>query len=319
LNRYLQLPSDFPPSVRQLAWETIAPERFHAPPTTAYDRAVAIESFLRSLPYDLNVPDTPVGEDAIEFFLFEAQRGYFDYHASAMVVMLRSVGIPSRLAVGYVLRDPSQAGDETDRYAVTERDAFAWPEVYFPDLGWLEFNPTPNLPTIRRPGAVEDGPPVPPGEDAPSLADLPGLPLFPEAEDGTSSDALSTAQSDRTLWVVAGISGGLAAIVLGTAGGVGYAWRRGIAGLEPPARLWGQTLRLASWARLPAAPDQTPAEYALSLREQAPGLDDVDLLADAYVRHRYGGRQLAEDELTRLESAWRAVRGRLLRRLVGRG
>jgi hypothetical protein len=61
---------------------------------------------------------------------------------------------------------------------------------------------------------------------------------------------------------------------------------------------------------------QTPREYARDLQERVPGLDDVDLLADAYVRHRFGRQRPDEAELTRLENAWRVVRGGLLRRLL---
>jgi hypothetical protein len=105
-------------------------------------------------------------------------------------------------------------------------------------------------------------------------------------------------------------------IVASMAGGLRFAWVRGLAGLEPPARLWGQTVRLASWSRMPPAETQTPREYARDLRERVTGLDDVDTLADAYVRHRFGRQQPDEAERARLEGAWRAVRTGLLRRLL---
>ena len=118
-----------------------------------------------------------------------------------------------------------------------------------------------------------------------------------------------------TIYVLAGLAAGLA-VAASLAGRAGYAWVGGLSGLAPPARLWEQTVRLASWARLPPAPGQTPCEYAEALRARVPGVDGVDTLADAYVRHRFGGRQLDEAERTRLETAWRTVRGRLLRRLL---
>ena len=73
----------------------------------AYDKAAAIESYLRTFPIDFNLPQTPPGRDSVDYFLFDEQRGYFDYHASAMAVMLRTLGIPARVATGYVL-DPTQ-------------------------------------------------------------------------------------------------------------------------------------------------------------------------------------------------------------------
>src|SRR5439155_10413225 len=84
----------------------------------------------------------------VDYFLFDAQRGYFDYHASAMTVMLRTIGIPARLASGFVLDPSTQVGDT---FKLTQQQAFAWAEVYFPPLGWVEFNPTPSQPAITRP------------------------------------------------------------------------------------------------------------------------------------------------------------------------
>ena len=143
LSRYTQFPAMLPIRVRQLAVDLTENER------TAYDKAVSIEDYLRKFPIDLEIPLTPRDRDTIDYFLFDLQRGYFDYHASAMVIMLRTLGIPSRLAIGYVLR-PEERDPGSNRYRVTEQSAFAWPEVYFPGYGWLEFNPTPSQPRIQR-------------------------------------------------------------------------------------------------------------------------------------------------------------------------
>ncbi len=309
---YLQLPDDFPAPVRDLARGITGSER------TPYDRAAAIETYLRDIPYDLDVPDTPRGRDTIEYFLFEARRGYFDYHASAMVVMLRSIGIPSRLAVGYVLQE-SEREPEESRYLVTELSAFAWPEVYFPGLGWVDFNPSPNLPAVERPGAA---PPVSPDSSAePGLyggdlrfEDL--MAQFSQQEGSSEGATIGSSSSDRNRWVLIGIAAGMAAALVVAAGGARYAWVRGLGGLESPARYWGQTVRLASWARL--APDltNTPREQARALREQVPGVEGVDVLADAYVRHQFGRKELGDAEREALEDVWRGVRGGLLRRLL---
>ncbi|MDZ4277844.1 MAG: transglutaminase domain-containing protein, partial [Dehalococcoidia bacterium] len=243
------------------------------------------------------------------------------YHASAMVVMLRSVGVPSRLAVGYVLRP---TGDEADlfRHQVTERSAFAWPEVYFPGLGWVEFNPTPNQPPVQRPGGEEATSSGPSDSDAPPVdLNLEGLAeLFPEeGAPGAGAALLTDDAGDRGRWLLIGVMSGLAVLAALAAGGVTAAWLRGTAGLEPAARPWAKTVRLASWARLPQAPSQTPHEFARELRERVTGTDDAERLASAYVRYRFGGEQQDEQEQARLENAWRTVRGRLLRRLFRLG
>lgn len=138
--RYLTLPQDVPVRVLALARDLTATQ------PTPYDRARAIESYLRTLPYDLNLP-APPNRDVVDYFLFDLRRGYCDYYASAMVVLARAAGIPARLVVGYAGGefDPAE-----DRYRVSEADAHAWAEVYFPDYGWIEFEPTAARPTHGR-------------------------------------------------------------------------------------------------------------------------------------------------------------------------
>jgi hypothetical protein len=338
---YLQLPNDLPERVPALARSltcqgsgivyldgrtagtesvgTLAP--FSPPdcsqPFTPYDKALSIEENLRQIPYDLDIPDTPPGQDTIDYFLFDLQRGYFDYHASAMVVLLRSVGIPSRLAVGYVLQADQREGT---RYLVTEENAYAWPEVYFPGLGWVEFNPTPILPKIARTNApaVNDGEP---GDGAPPGVAPPGGIFggqFPEPGSTGGGETLQDARGSGTNWWLIGLASGFA-LALTLASGASYAWLHGLRSLSVPARLWEQTVRLASWARVPPAASQTPREYADTLRARLPGVDGIDELADAYVRQRFGARQIDALERNRLETAWRAVRGRLLRRMLRLG
>ncbi|MCH8064448.1 MAG: transglutaminase domain-containing protein [Chloroflexi bacterium] len=305
---YLELPSSMPTRVGELAARLAAGE------ANAYDRAEAIEAYVRTIPYDLNVPNPPRYQDTVDYFLFESRRGYFDYHASAMVVMLRSLGIPARLAVGYVLE---VSEDGSGRVVVTEQNAFAWPEVYFPSYGWIEFNPTPSEPMIERPqpqGAIVSQPGGVGGETTP--LDLAGLlDGFPD-EDGASAAIEASAGSDRTQWVLLGVAASLAAVALAAAGGLRIAWVRGLGELTPVERYWEQTIRLAAWTRLPHDPTQTPRERAHALREQLPAVEGIDQLAEAYVRERFGRAPPEAAEHARLEQAWRSVRNGLLRRVV---
>jgi hypothetical protein len=78
--------------------------------------------------------------------LFEYQKAYCVYYSSAEVMMLRSLGIPARLAVGF-----AQGQRDGDDYIVHRNDAHAWPEVYFPNVGWVEFEPTGSQPALNRP------------------------------------------------------------------------------------------------------------------------------------------------------------------------
>jgi transglutaminase-like putative cysteine protease len=308
--RYRELPNDFSPRVENQAADL---ERGNA-----YDTAKSIESYLRNIPYSLDVPDAPPGVDPVEYFLFETHRGYFDYHASAMVVMLRSLDIPARFAVGYVLDAENY---EDGHYRVTEENAFAWPEVYFPDYGWVEFNPTPSYPTILRQGdptlagASEDSPgegsDVPPG----GFNFGTGQPL--EEETGGGTFVAPEEQSDNTArTVLLGIAAALGAIFVVGAAWISFAWTRGMRGLSPVERRWAQTVRLASWARLSPESGATPREYARSLREREAELDETEVIARAYVRERYGRERISDGEMKRIEQAWRNVRGTLLRRFI---
>ena len=130
---YLDLPS-IPQSVRAKTAEVVAGAR------TPFDKAVAIQRFLTSSPfiYDLRVTDGD-STNALADFLLKTHRGFCQQYASAMAVMARLQGIPSRVAVGFT-RGDARPGHI---YQITTHDAHAWPELYFSGYGWLPFEPTP--------------------------------------------------------------------------------------------------------------------------------------------------------------------------------
>ncbi len=138
---YLHLPDGIPVRVLALARHLTATE------PTAYDRARVIEAYLRTFPYSLDVPLPPPDQDVVDYFIFDLQRGYCDYYATAMVVLARAAGLPARLVVGYF---GGTYDAENSRYIVTEADAHAWAEVYLPRYGWVEFEPTAGRPPIER-------------------------------------------------------------------------------------------------------------------------------------------------------------------------
>lgn len=146
LDRYLQLPLGFSSQIEELAVQVMA----DAP--TTYDKVKTLERFLRAFDYDEGIAAPPANVDPLEYFLFDIQRGYCDYYASAMAAMLRSQGIPARTASGYAegTYDP-----EIGTYLITERDAHTWVEVYFPTYGWIEFEPTAGESLLDRPSGAE--------------------------------------------------------------------------------------------------------------------------------------------------------------------
>lgn len=139
--RYLALPESISPQVRDLALEITASE------PTQFDRAVAIERYLRGFDYTLDIPQPPHGREISDYFLFDLKRGYCDYYATTMVVLSRAAGIPARLAVGYAAGTYDPTNDE---YVITADMAHAWVEVYFPKHGWVVFEPTAGRPALER-------------------------------------------------------------------------------------------------------------------------------------------------------------------------
>jgi transglutaminase-like putative cysteine protease len=307
--RYLALPSSLPDRVTRKAQEVARNA------TTPYDQAAAVERYLRTFPIDYNVSSTPPGRDSVDYFLFDLQRGYFDYHASAMAVMLRSLGVPARVAAGYVV-DPLARQGDSNTFGLTERYAFAWPEVYFPGLGWVEFNPTPSQPAIQRAGQQPDAPAADPRDatDDPGDANPFDLGIEPPASDQpAAAEDQATGGSSWPLILAVAIAGGIVAVI---ALGARFAWEAGLSSLSPAGRAWEKTLRLARWGRLPQRVSETPREFAARVRTEEPPAAAVGYLAAQYERQRFGQKDLSDEDAERLESAWTAARNALLRRAL---
>ncbi|HWX54315.1 MAG TPA: transglutaminase domain-containing protein, partial [Verrucomicrobiae bacterium] len=116
--------------------------------TSNYLKAKAIESYLRTnFGYTLQLPGR-LEQDPLAAFLFERKKGHCEYFASSMAVMLRTLGIPARVVNGF---RGGQYNDVTSSYIVREKNAHSWVEVYFPEYGWVSFDPTPS-------GGVEPSP-----------------------------------------------------------------------------------------------------------------------------------------------------------------
>lgn len=190
IDTYLQLPDGITPRTYELA------QRLASGKDTPYDIAQAVTDYLRrNIKYSAVVPEPPSGQERVDWFLFDLQEGYCNYYATAEVVMLRSLGIPSRLAVGFAQGErvvpivpdqepnPTQAPPEFVEltpvsYVVRQRDAHAWPEVYFPEIGWVEFEPTVSQDALVRPLGGEL--PITSTDEQPDQRDNPSPPLSEE-------------------------------------------------------------------------------------------------------------------------------------------
>lgn len=141
LQNYLQLPADLPERVRDLARDITDGA------TNDYDRVKAIEAYMRdNYEYSIFSPVPPAGDDAVDHFLFETDVGFCEQFAAATAVMLRSLGIPTRVVAGYT---PGERNAFTGYYDVRASDAHTWVEVWFPPYGWYEFDPTFDVPLAQ--------------------------------------------------------------------------------------------------------------------------------------------------------------------------
>jgi transglutaminase-like putative cysteine protease len=131
---YLRLPQKFNPTIAELARQVAGSV------DNPYDRAVALQNYLRNnYGYSLN-PSSIESSDPIGSFLFKSKQGYCEYFAAAMVLMLRTLGVPARYVNGFQTGTYNRLGKD---FVVRARDAHSWAEVYFPGYGWMTFDPTP--------------------------------------------------------------------------------------------------------------------------------------------------------------------------------
>ena len=301
--RYLQLPDSLPPRVSLLA------EQITAGRDTPYDKAAAIEEYLRNIPYNQQIDGPASGQDGVDYFLFEAKEGYCDYYASAMVTMLRTVGVPARYVRGF-----STGEREDSTFHVLASNAHAWPEVFFPGYGWIEFEPTSAQPVIIRPSPREDqqGPRNTPQEeeDAERLGDredMFGRGTFVPVPTPTPEPLINKV-GRFSGWIL----GFLALVILAAALLVSRR-RRQMAGFSVVEWTYHS---LVTWVRrlfglVPLA-HQTPYEYAAAVNDtlgrQQPTINQI---ADYYVQERFGGKDVPEAEV---KQVWGHTWPDLLRR-----
>lgn len=130
---YFELPREPHHRLHELAREVTAGY------ANNYDKVIALKSYIASAcRYNLNTPAVPMGRDVVDFFLFSSREGYCDLFSTALAVLARHAGIPSRVATGFISGDPQPDG----KFIVREKHRHQWTEIYFPGYGWIAFDPT---------------------------------------------------------------------------------------------------------------------------------------------------------------------------------
>ena len=299
---YLGVPPKIAGRVRKRTEELLATSP--KPITSPYEKALYLSQALKqrySLPKDpFNLPHLEENEDLVEAFLFKDKGGYPDHFSTTLTIMLRSIGIPARLVVGF---GTGEFNPFTGYYVVKNTDAYAMTEVFFPKYGWFTFDPIPGHELI--PQSVEESQTF--GVLRQFWQWVAGwLPSPVTSLLGTVWNLIIGSLGKVVSWLWAIVSNGWAgfftglilAIALAFLGWLGWTqwrtwrYRRWLAGLPPMESLYQQMLRVLGAKGYAKHPAQTPLEYARVSREQQPpaSAEVIDEISQAYVRWRYGGQ-----------------------------
>ncbi|MBW4643695.1 MAG: DUF3488 and DUF4129 domain-containing transglutaminase family protein [Goleter apudmare HA4340-LM2] len=324
-NNYLEIPPAIAAKVKQRTEEILAnynQERVaksHKSLDSPYEQALYLAQYLKQ---NYSIPDNPLDlpylgekDDLVEAFLFKYKGGYPDHFSTVLTVMLRSIGIPARLVAGF---GAGQFNPFTGMYVVSNTDAYAMTEVYFPKYGWFAFDPIPGHPLI--PPSIEDV------ETFSVLRQLwkwvAGWIPSPVLGWFDYLFGIIFSWIGRVIaWFFALFTQGWLGILTGlilTTTTAFFAWlgwmqwrewvsRHRLKKLPPMESLYQQMLQWVAQKGLGKHPAQTPLEYAQgSYQHHAPATAQViDEICQAYVGWRYGGHA---PELQQLRQKWQAVK-----------
>ncbi len=319
---YLQIPPEIQAKVRDRTEEILTnynQERVaksNKPLTSAYEKTLYLAQYLKqryTIPDDPLVPLLAKDEDLVEAFLFKNQGGYHDQFSTTLTIMLRSIGIPSRLVAGF---SPGQFNPFTGLYVVRNTDAYAMSEVYFPSYGWFAFDPIPNHPLI--PPSIEES------------QTFGVLRKFWQWIAGWLPTPVTGVLNNIFLWLGNAIAwffalfaqgwlGTLIGLIIATGlGFVGWLsfgqwamWlnHRRLAKLPPMERLYQQMLAWTANKGDYKHPSQTPLEYAQGCYQRyvSPTAEVIEEICQAYSDWRYGSQA---PDLGYLLQRWQKVRAK---------
>ncbi len=297
---YLSVPFTLSERVRSLA------EKVTGEAESPYDRVMAVKRFLSRIKYDTEVSPSPPGVDGVDYFLYDQESGNCVHFASSMAVMLRSVGIPARVAVGYA---PGEYNKATGSSVLRAKERHAWPEVYFPGYGWVGFEATPTIGGgLDQILAADDVFPGAGGGEEPLL----------EEEDGVGGvGGTSPATRNRlglTLFLT--IPGAiLLAFVLWS---VLSRRRQRFVMSDYAVEIYRKMCFLASLIRLSPRRQQTPLEYGARLASAFPRqVEALDNIVQTYVERQFS-RQKELDiwQKGRLRKSWKMIYPAFIKRLL---
>lgn len=237
-----------------------------------------------------------------------------------MTVMLRSIGIPARVAVGYYPGDydQSQGG-----YLYLQNNAHSWTEVFFPGYGWIPFEPTSSRPLIESgEGSQPDEPiaePSPiaeeiPDASTPTPAATPGVP-FDDQSGAVPPQVTPNPDVNGTPWgslAAAGLAG------IGMAAMAGWLlWTLPLRGMSPSHSLFARLRRVGGWVGVPASPTSTPQEFGRAFADRVPQAhSQVDRIVNMYELDQFGPERADARWIAAADDAWQSIKRQLPRLMV---
>jgi transglutaminase-like putative cysteine protease len=294
--KYLQLPDNLPERVRTLAIKLT--NRANNP----YDKVKIIEDYLhRNYSYDLTINPAERGRDITDYFLFDLKKGYCTYHSTAMVVMLRSIGIPARWVKGFRTGSFDQ---QSGVYEVNMTDAHAWTEAYFADYGWVPFEPTASfampgaLPSPNQPVSVPQ-----PVSKTEAKKESPDKPL----EDSSPEEIINRPDEGIPWGTVIPLCFILSVGLTGL-----YLWKKkNVLSLGTGSKMrdiYFSFIKLLSTKGYPKDAAQTPMEYAGILTSAFPGeYKEILCITNGYTKDKYDVEKLSAAEVEVIQNTWKSL------------
>jgi transglutaminase-like putative cysteine protease len=319
LSQNLQLPKGLDPRIAALA------KRITANAPTMYDKAVAVESYLHNnFTYDVNI-NPPSGQEPVSWFLFDSgNKGYCVYFASAMAIMLRSVGIPARVISGY---SSGKYDAKLHKWVIDGTDSHTWTQVYFAGYGWINFEPSHGFTPFTRPYPGEYQTTSPGSISTSSNGTPTSTPKKRGVEEpnGITGQGAPSSPTSAAPTVVQGVGyalGGIVLILLFCLMLFALWWRRLFHTYKLPRQIFGRICLIANWAGISLQTSQTPYEYVEGLSVVAPR-EAVTLqrLGDIYVRELWADPRSTDHpertgEINEMQGLWTYLQPRLFVYLI---
>ncbi|MDQ1235095.1 transglutaminase-like putative cysteine protease [Paenibacillus sp. SORGH_AS306] len=318
LDQYLQVPSELPDRVRNLAKEVTASG------DTPYEKVELLQQYLQNNFAYTNNPDLSKkkSRDFVDSFLFEVKEGYCDYYSTAMVMMARSLDIPARWVKGYA---PGQASgyvtsdyfpDGATEYTVTNADAHSWAEIYFADYGWVPIEATPgfDMPmvteTVQTPS---DDTPTPEPEEEEQTPE--------EEETATPVQDNEPAVPTSVIWIASSVILAWAAVMI-------IRYRRELSfmimrmrqgeALTPQQKIMAESKRWLAWMKrhgMDRRSYETLRESVSRWEEVRPDLAaQLTPLLELFEKAKYSPDQITEEEWTSMQHHLQNLRKRWRKR-----